>query len=547
MTPPQAAAAGHGADELRRSLDRAVRRTRGGRLLAACGCWLAAVSGIVAALAAVDIGSAGRLGLPVMPAAARAAVLLLATAIPVIAFVRRRLLRDGWPDRLGIAVATEARHAVLGETLSRAVGFVDEPAQAARHGGAAAPSPTTVALQRLAIDQAAAAARQVGGPVRPGLDVDLRVAAAGVATAVAVWLSTACLPGRWAAAVHRQLFVTADRAAAPAAVAPPSPDGIADADDAAATALPAEVRRAASRLALAAAVERRLVDLLASRFAQAPGVPATALPRRRRQDLDELAAIQADCSRTIAAARRTIADGRLPPTAAGHHDRLLAAVGRLDGPEVADAEAAAAQIAANRLQLAAAAADQVSKLVAAVATELGAAPVGGPLDRIDVERDADLGAAHDADAELRPDADRPLARALAAVARIAAGADHAVTGSERSPVADGRPTAATSRTSAATAAGSEGTTTAATQPSGTSPDEAVTSPATTATGGPSSPLDQVWSRLPTLERSQATRTAMESTPPTYRPAIDAYYRLLLQLLPGPAPDRSDASPPDASP
>lgn len=547
MTPPQAAA-GHGADELRRSLDRAVRRTRGGRLLAMCGCWVAAASGIVAALAAVDIGSAGRLGLPVMPAAARGAVLLLAAAIPVLALVRRRLLRDGWPDRLGIAVATEVRHPALGETLSRAVGFVDEPAESVRHGGAAAPSPATVALQRLAIDQAAAAARQVGGPVLPGLDVDLRVAAAGVATAIALWFSTACLPGRWATAVHRQLFSTADRAAAPA-VPPPSPDGMAAADDAAATALPAEVRRAADRLALTAALERRLVDLLAGRFAEAPGMPAAALPRRRRQDLDELAAIQADCSRTIAAARRTIAASRLPPAAARHRDRLLAAVGRLDGPEVADAEAAAAQIAANRLQLAAAAADQVSELIAAVATELGAAPVGEALDRSDAGRDADFGAALDADPTLRADADRPLARALATLARIAAaadhaaaGADHAATGPERDPAAGGRPTAASSHTSGGNAAGSEGTTTAATQPAGTSSAATAPAAATTATAGPSSPLGQVWSRLQTIERSQATRTAMESTPPTYRPAIDAYYRLLLQSMPGPAPDRPDAPP-----
>jgi hypothetical protein len=539
MTPPETPAAGR-ADELRRSLDRAVRGTRVGRLLAACGCWLAAASCLVAALAAVDICSAGRLGLPAMPEAARAAVLLVAAGIPVIAFVRWRLLRDGWPDRLGIAIATEARHPALGETLSRAVGFVDEPRDAGRQGGAANPSPATVALQRLAIDQAADASRQVGGPVLPGLGVDLRAAAAGVATAVALWLSTTCLPGRWAAAVQRQFIVSADRAATPALLAPPSAARPAAADSAATTALPADVLRAAGRLALAAAVERLLGDLLAARFAQAPGVPAAALPRQRRQDLDELAAIQTDCSRSIAAARRTIVDSRLQPAAARHDDRLLAAIGRLDGPEVADADTAAAHITANRLQLAATAADRAAELVAEVAAELGAAPVGAARDRLDAERGAALGADLDGDPGTQLESDRPLARAVATIARIAADSDHSAAASARVPAGGSRPAAA-SGTSGSAAAGSAGTTTATTDPSGASSSAAAVSAETGATAEQSSPLGRVWSRLPATARSQTARTALESMPPVYRPAIDAYYRLLLQSMPDPVPDRPDAS------
>jgi|GEM_PF-1366819 len=545
MTPPETPAAGRGADELRRSLDRAVRGTRVGRLLAACGCWLAAASCLVAALATIDICSAGRLGLPIMPVAARAAVLLVAAGIPVIAFVRWRLIRDGWPDRLGIAVATEARHPVLGETLSRAVGFVDEPTDAGRQGGAAKPSPATVALQRLAIDQAADAARQVGGPVLPGLGVDLRAAAAGVATAVALWLSTTCLPDRWAAAVQRQCIVSVDRAATPAPLVPPSPDrpataDSATADSAATTALPADVRRAAGRLALAAAVERQLGDLLAARFAQAPGVPTAALPRQRRQDLDELAAIQTDCSRSIAAARSTIADSRLQPAAARHDDRLLAAIGRLDGPEVADADAAAAHITANRLQLAATAADRAAEVVAEVAAELGAAPVDAPRDRLSAERGAALGANLDVDPGTQLESDRPLARAVATIARIAADSDHSATASARVPAGGSRPTSATAGTSGSAAAGSGGTTIATTDPSGASSSAAAVSAEISATAEQSSPLGRVWSRLPATARSQTARTALESMPPAYRPAIDAYYRLLLQSMPDPVPDRPDA-------
>jgi hypothetical protein len=538
MMPPEARAADRRADALRRSLDRAVRTTRGVRLLAAGGCWLVAAGCLVAALAALDACSSGRLGLAALPLAARVAILVAAAGSATTLFLRRRIRRDGWPDRLAIAIATESRHPLLGETLSRAVGFLGERADCGR---TAAASPATVALERLAVDQAADASEKMGGPVLPGLGVDLRAVAAGIGTVVALWLSTVCLPGRWSTAVQRQLVVAADRAT-PGRAPPSSP---ASGADGATAALPADVRRTGDQLARAAAVERRLADLLAARFAQAPGVPASALAYRSRHELDDFAAIQTDCARTIAAARDTLATAADGP----HRDRLLAAIGRLDGAEVADADEAIVHIAANRLRLAAAAADRVAAVVADVATELGAgaAAAAGARAGDAPGGDIPLDPTHAGDAGMRPDGDRSLARAVATIARFARDADHPREAVDRAAV-DGRPaTTPSSGTTAAGAAAAAGTAPATTQPSAAFPGPATTPEDIDPPAAPQSPLGRIWSRLPAQERSQAARTAVESAPPAYRAAIDAYYRLLLQSSPESPPDSPASPPPDTVP
>lgn len=533
MTPAEALAADRRADALRRSLDRAVRGTRAARVLAAGGCWLVAAGCLVAILAALDACSSGRLGLAALPPAARVAILVAAAGIPMLLFLRRRIMRDGWPDRLAIATATEARHPLLGETLSRAVGFLGELAASGR--GAAA-SPATRALERLAVDQAAAAAEKIGGPVLPGLGVDLRAATAGIGTVVAVWLSTVCLPGSWSDAVRRQIVVTADRAAADRA-----PRSSPDNDAEGVAALPADVRRAAHQLAGAAAVERGLADLLADRFARAPGVPAPALPYRSRHELDELAAIQTDCSRAIAAARDTLATAADGP----HRDRLLAAIGRLDGPEVADADEAIVHIAANRLRLAATAADHVAAVVADVATEFGAGDAATAEARTIpvLDEDARLDTTLPGDARMRFDADRSLTRAATTIARLAGDADRTLDAADRAAV-HGRPaTTAVSGTTAAGRVGATGPAPATTQPSAAFPAGAGTTAEIDSPTSPPSPLARIWSRLPAQERSQAARTAVESAPPAYRAAIDAYYRLLLQSFPESPPAPPSTPPP----
>ena len=45
------------------------------------------------------------------------------------------------------------------------------------------------------------------------------------------------------------------------------------------------------------------------------------------------------------------------------------------------------------------------------------------------------------------------------------------------------------------------------------------------------PIEQVWQRLPAHDRFQTSREAVAELPATYRPAIDSYYRLLLESMP----------------
>jgi hypothetical protein len=539
VKPSSASPAGPVADDLRRTLDRAVWLARGGRLLAACGGWIVAGCLVVAAAAMIDLLSQGRLGIASLPRGTKLAVMLAVAAAPAAVAFRQRLARDGWPDRLGIALATEARHPHLGESLSRAVDFLaHEPAPAERHatgrGETFRSKPVTArALEQMSVELAAAAARDAGGPAVPGLLADAAWGVAGAMAPLVLLASLTFAPAGWADAVGRQLAAATETRRT--TEQPVAPTAAAAAASPAVAALPPEAMAAAAQVAAAAALERRLAELLADHFERAPGVPAEALPRAERRTVDDLAAIQGACLKTIAAAREAIRSAAesidessgsavaVAAAATSPRDRLLAALVRLTACDLDAAEASPATISANRLHSASEAAARLAAGLAEIAAELGAAPA--------TREGAALAAARDG----RDDTGMtgPLAAAAATLQRIASEpAGHVQV--SRDVVAD-RPGTATGPSASQAPASARGldesgpdTAAATTDPRGGS-QPAV---AETAVGAADAvPIERVWSLLPETGRSQSGHRAVESAPPAYRSAIDAYYRLLLQSLP----------------
>ena len=495
------------AGDLRRSIDQAVRRAWLGRGLAAAGCWLAAAAAVVATLAAIDLASGGRLGISLLPVAAKVPLVLAVAAAPAAALLWRRISRDGWPSRLGIALATEAHVPRLGESLSRAVGFLDE-----QPFGSPPLPPAARGFRQLAVEQVASAAQEAGGFVVPGFAADVGWTAAGLAAVLLAWSSMTMLPKRWADAVRRQVAApSADASASPAAA---GGNSIADEP------WPSEARLAGTRLAGAAATERRLAGLLATIFARAPGLTAASLSPAARRELEALAAVPTECQREIDAARRLLS-AALSASAltAGHGDRIRRALSQLE-PLEWEARTIAADIAANRLHRAGDAALAVADTLAAAAATLGAATDAPPAQ-------AAFG---------------PLAAAAAAAAALdrslAAGTDSATVVAATGASPDG---AATTGRDGPTEAGSlvvaGGSGSAAAAPAGVGggaePRRPSQLPADAA------PIEQVWSLRPGGERPQTTPEAVELGPPAYRSAIDTYYRLLLQSSSSPesSPER----------
>ena len=542
-TTTQADLAASGPDAFRRALDRAVTLGWAGRTLAVIGGWTAASAVAVAAVAAVDLATGGRVGIGFLPASLRVAVVAAAAALATAA-VRRRGGAAWRPSRLGVALETERRHPVLGERLSRAVEFLDrDPGAPAATGEGPGPDDTTRALEQLAVEQAAAAAHGVGGLAVPDLAADLRWLTAGLAMPVAVWLSTAVLPAAWGAAVLRQLpavhHVPQPAAAAgqTAATSPPpaEPSAAADLD------LPPAVAEAARRIRAAAALERRMADVLAELFARSPGVPVETLPRESRRTLDQLAAIQTEGLRTIFSDRDLLAAaaesvGNDPAhgpaaTALARANARLADLDRLALPE------SPSQIAANRLGLAGGVVAATGDILAEAADSLGAAPVAPPTVA-EITRQPQRAAAQ-------------LVRVTAALERIAASHrrspddENTPTGSAAAVPADTMAGTGSDGGAVATTIGDAGraaTTTATTDPrfgTGSASSSGSNGSETVATR----PIERVWNLLPDRDRSTAGREAYDSMPAAYRPAIDAYYRLLLQSL----PDASRADPTSSPP
>ena len=100
---PDTPAGGGASTDLVRSIDRAVRFARGGRLLAACGGWVAVAAGVVAALAAIDVASGGRIGIAFLPWAAKITIVLVLAAT---VWCGQRW-RPGLPYALGLLVVAK--------------------------------------------------------------------------------------------------------------------------------------------------------------------------------------------------------------------------------------------------------------------------------------------------------------------------------------------------------------------------------------------------------------------------------------------------------
>ncbi len=541
--------AGGGADAFGRSLDRAVCQAWFGRILGLLGGWLGMAAIIILALALLDLATGGRIGSGGLPAVLRGSGIAVAAGLLATAVFRRRWSIGQRPNRLAVALATEQHAPWLGERLSRAVEFLtdtaapDPPEPYDPEPGPSA-AVTTQALRHLAVEQAAEAARGIGRLSVPGITADLRLLAAGIALPAALWLSALTLPDPWADAVRRQLFgrpptVTAATTAGHVATessgsAVPIAAGPSDSRPATADRLPPAWSRAAAGIRAAAVFEQRMAALLSVLFARAPGLPTRALPREACHELEQLALAQAECHRTVVTDREALVraaesaaqDSTSPPMAA----ELGRAVARLADLDQFASETAPLHIAANRLGLAGGIVADTAAILADAADALGMPPSpdagqdrgpSGVTDTAAADRNWRAGAS-------------PVARATRVLDRISA--------AHRQLRPD------QTQTLSASAAGMPGTVTVDGEP--TSPTADTTDPrfGPTPSGPPqtatltgpepttNTPIERVWSLMPTAAGPEAARESFDGMPAAYRPAIDAYYRLLLQSFPDSPPD-----------
>jgi len=542
--------AGGGADAFGRSLDRAVCQAWFGRILALLGSWLGMAAIIILPLALLDLATGGRIGSGDLPAVLRGSGIAVAAGLLAAAVFRRRWSFGQRPNRLAVALATEQHAPWLGERLSRAVEFLTDTAAPDPPEPAASAAATTQALRHLAVEQAAEAARGIGRLSVPGITADLRLLAAGIALPAALWLSALTLPDPWADAVRRQLFGrppsataattaghVANESSGPAA---PIAAGPSDSRRATTDRLPPAWSRAAAGIRAAAVFEQRMAALLSVLFARAPGLPTRALPREACHELEQLALAQAECLRTVVADREALVraaesaaqDSASPPMAA----ELGRAVARLADLDQVASETAPLHIAANRLGLAGCIVADTAAILADAADSLGMPPPpdagqnSGPFGVTDTAA---------ADRNWRAGAS-PVARATRVLDRISA--------AHRQLRPD------QTQTLSASAAGMPGTATVDGEPTGPAADTTeprfgptangppqtatLTGPEPTTSTDPTTrtPIERVWSLMPTAAGPEAARESFDGMPAAYRPAIDAYYRLLLQSFPNSLPD-----------
>jgi len=472
----------HDADALRRSLDRAVTRARAARLLG----WL----GRTACIAVIAIVVTASIDLALRPAGFPLGRLAVAAATLLAAVVVWRRWIEPVPRRLDAARAAEAAHPHLGEQVSRTIGFLD-----AAGGG----SPTSRMLEQLAVAQAAAALRGIDRVPTPGLRRHGPWIAAGCGGLACLLASVLVAPRPWRDAVHRQIaFATAAPAEKTSGAEP--------------AAVPATVSSAAVRIAAAAAVETNLAAILARRFAHAPGLEVDALAPAERRDLDRLAGIHAEVMRGIHADRTVFAEHGAATPGAAAAETVLATVDH-------DPTAVAAAISTNRLAAAAAATARTARRLAEAARHLGVS-----IDPAGTEISALPAAATGADRRRMADLAEIAARPLAPEA--AAGTTAAAATSGPAPTPGAPAGAATSGDEAGPPPRTEGVATA--EPrfgTGAAGEERSTEPA------PAAVLrDRVWTLLPPRSRPFDARDGQVAVPDTYRPAVDRYYRLLLESM-----------------
>jgi hypothetical protein len=460
-----------------RRLDRSVAVAKVVRLAG----WLGRMA-VVAVAAFVAVAVVNRLLAPAGTAVGRWPVIAVVFAGVVAAWW---WWREGALTRLDVARAIEASHVALGERVSRAVPFLD-----LREDAPAEPSLTS-GLRGLAVADAARAVAAIRRLPVPGLTHHIPWAVAG-SVAGLVWLaSMQMVPRKLAEAEPRESLST------------DTPTVAAEVDHAA----------AAARLAAAAAVESRLAEILARRFAAAPGQMVDSLSEMQQRDLVTLAGVHEESLRTVHRVRVELAASEtLEARAAGR---------QLESLEDESGDTLRHAITANRLATAAAGVRRWADTLAAVVRLLGGeeGDVAGtpsqlpPREVIQVRR---------AEAALAAIEQRPLdrhqnagdGRTAVVAAREAA---------DRKPLPDGaeRPTGPTGSEPAG-----EGTAAPTSEPRFAAGDADISRPIDEA----ATPQARVWSLLPTASRPSPMSGAAADVAAEYRAAVDLYYQLVLESL-----------------
>jgi hypothetical protein len=462
---------------MHRRLDRIVAAAHVVRLLG----WLGRVACIALAAAGTVAVVEGLLGARSLTGARLFAGVITALG----ALMAWRRAAGPAPSRLAVAAAAEAAYPHLGERLSRAIDF---PADEAT-------SDVSRGLRELSV---AEAAQLLAGCARlpvPGLGRH------------GWWLTAGCAALLGLAMMRWR---------------PPQTSTVIDADAHPATAAgeprAADVAAAADAIASSAAIEARLTAMIDARFTRAPGVIRDDLPAAEQADLDRLAAIHADAAREILRGRTVVA--ALAATAPQARD----AAGLLQSIDAAAIEAATADIGLHRLAAAAATTARVSSVLAAAARSLGVTVDEGG---IALAAAAPLPARRMASALAEIDRRTSAAGQVPAAALAAAPPDAAQRQPPPTQPGSGPPPG--ERDQAAPAGGT-------TEPRfGTGADQTQT-----AVPPAARPAGRAWDVLPAAVRTAAARGGWEEVPPTYRQAVDRYYKSLLDSL-------TAESPPAASP
>ena len=552
------------ASRLRHALDRSVALARVIEVAGCAGriaCAFAAAWGLALL---VRRGLAGSDEPTVPPVWAGLFATVVAGAVAWFA-IRRTI--SSWPTRLRQALATEQAHPHLGETISRAVEFLDG-VTAAEQGRPATDPTGSPALKRLAVAQAADALAGVATPPLPDASRHLGFAAAG-AIAIAALLvpatptrSSPPAGTRFGSAAQAAVSATAAtmdvwgqievlRARLGAGGTPAEPKQVASAVAAlannarrllaAATGTSGRVvltafveglsplpgmaqdargvdavratldrlsalAHASARIADAASFERRLADVLGERFQAAPGVAAIALPPRARSLLRQIAELHEGCRRGVATDLQALAATAQKGDSASDVGRACA----LAAP-VVESAVSSEDIRANRLARASRSALESADILAAAADILGVngTDPAGPIAFGLREPPSSTRLASE-----RLDALVDLINRDAGGDRTADMAHSAATG-KRGPGPE-----------AGTATGA--VTSPAPGASASSATGALREVTNVPAGGDL--LDRIWMLLP--EQSVPLRPQADDLRafPSHQAAIDAYYRLLFESL-----------------
>lgn len=337
-------------EALRRSLDRAVIRGRALRLAAIVGCWATCAGVIWCVDVALQQAFGGRSEFAAAPWAMPAGIATAAALVTAVIF-RAAVFAGRWPTRLAVAIETERRDHRLGERISRAVGFLDEPVADRREP--AADAALADGLRQLAIEQARGTLP--GRLAVPGATDDLKWIAAGLFAAAAVAVTAVVVPLPRGGTPHEE-----------AAVPTPQPaNNTGDTDDV--TSPKATQAAVVRRLRAVAKMERRVADVATMLFAESPGASRESLPRETQSRLDRLASIQSEVCTAVRAVREEIRGLAGAPAA-----RVAACLGELDAFVRVGGESLGEHIAANRLGLGGDRAASAADALAAAAHAWGA-------------------------------------------------------------------------------------------------------------------------------------------------------------------------------